>query len=234
MKRNSKNSQTCPKRRDKSTHPSLLVDRLHHSSIAFVITMTKLRLHERPGLQVRTRRQTRRAAALTSANTGTSPLMNLPPELRNRVYDLLINTGRLTKIHPNILAVNRQIHQEASPILYGNQQFEIHIHIDGVLVHGLRLGDKYMSLLELQWPSWLKYVRNLRIELHEPGDRIDDPEYRDKIKRLRKSWNVRKSNRAYSAPQPRSKDLLQMSQVLYSLCSFLQSSNKLNRLELAL
>ena len=160
--------------------------------------------------------------------------MNLPPELRNRVYDVLINTGKLTKTHPNILAVNRQIHQEASPILYGNQQFEIHIHIDGVLVHGLRLGDKYMSLLELQWPSWLKYVRNLRIELHEPGDRIDDPEYRDKIKRLRKSWNVRKSNRAYSAPQPRSEDLLQMSQVLYSLCSFLQSSNKLNRLELAL
>src|SRR5271170_1261815 len=59
--------------------------------------------------------------------------LNLPPEIRSSIYDLLLvaPNGIMTcshkdfKLYPQILRVCQQIHTEASPILYGKNQFHL-------------------------------------------------------------------------------------------------------------
>lgn len=79
--------------------------------------------------------------------------------------------------------------------------------IDGVLVDGLRLGDEVCLSLSYNSAIMPKACPNLRIEVHEPVDRADDPEYREKLRRRRRMSSVFKFNPVYSAPQPRSEDL---------------------------
>lgn len=72
----------------------------------------------------------------------TSPLLTLPLELRRQIYEQLLSPdpnrvhtlyhdreGReaFTGIDPKILRVNKQIHFEASPLLYENNKFLIHL-----------------------------------------------------------------------------------------------------------
>ncbi|KAK5127818.1 hypothetical protein LTR85_004934 [Meristemomyces frigidus] len=66
--------------------------------------------------------------------------LDLPPELRNRVYDDLVvteapllpsacqHTSRPSAAQPDITRVCRQIRQEALPMFYGLNQFDVHIH----------------------------------------------------------------------------------------------------------
>lgn len=77
----------------------------------------------------------------------TSPFLRLPGELRNEIYELLLTSPELTAqqrraasihtsscssalpkadIHPAILSTCRQIHAEATPILYARNTFSAH------------------------------------------------------------------------------------------------------------
>ncbi|RMZ16180.1 hypothetical protein D0860_01199 [Hortaea werneckii] len=67
--------------------------------------------------------------------------LSLSPELRNRIYDLLLRFDS-----PFILAVNRQIHDEAAGIFYYHNAFAFHhiLHLHGFVQH---LGSLRRSMM---------------------------------------------------------------------------------------
>jgi hypothetical protein len=78
-------------------------------------------------------RQPRRQPLPASLTSEPLCFLSLPPEIRSNIYDLLLvaPNGIMTcshkdfKPHPQILRVCQQIHTEASPILYGKNQFHL-------------------------------------------------------------------------------------------------------------
>jgi hypothetical protein len=78
-------------------------------------------------------RQHRREPVPASLISEPLCFLNLPPEIRSNIYDLLLvaPNGIMTcshkdfKPHPQVLRVCQQIHKEASLILYGKNQFHL-------------------------------------------------------------------------------------------------------------
>jgi hypothetical protein len=78
-------------------------------------------------------RQPRRKPVPASLISEPLGFLNLPPEIRSNIYDLLLvaPNGIMNcshkdfKPHPQILRVCQQIHVEASPILYSRNQFHL-------------------------------------------------------------------------------------------------------------
>ncbi|KAF2831492.1 hypothetical protein CC86DRAFT_463369 [Ophiobolus disseminans] len=108
---------------------------------------------------------------ITETNQGTSPLLRLPPELRNRIYRFAFY-GYVTvfedfnklpdnsRSHPSLLRVCRQIYYAAAPLLYEVSTFdvgdltivsllceEVHKDIRG-RIQSLRLGICYMPYFD--------------------------------------------------------------------------------------
>ncbi|KAI7246161.1 hypothetical protein KC343_g7820 [Hortaea werneckii] len=99
-------------------------------------------------------------------NKGAFPFLSLSPELRNRIYDLLLRLDSPITPSPkepssascralgtdrtasalSILAVNRQIHDEAVGIFYHNNAFVFHhiLHLNGFIQ---RLGSVRRSMI---------------------------------------------------------------------------------------
>ncbi|KAF2140283.1 uncharacterized protein K452DRAFT_299647 [Aplosporella prunicola CBS 121167] len=77
-------------------------------------------------------------ALATNTKSQGFPLLELPPELRNIIYKMVLHTERVnvsmlkpanvhrihvkpsTRLNPNLLLVNKQIHSEAGSFLYSN------------------------------------------------------------------------------------------------------------------
>ena len=133
--------------------------------------------------------------------------MDLSPELRTRVYRELLTFDNSWTCHPEILAVSKQLNEEATNILYGDNLFEVKIWPREVQAHGLRCGA--YSLMEvgfevgvdaLEWPGMLHKAQWLRISL--PQD-LMDPDWASEL--------------SHAAVQ----------QIMYSLCSFLSKKHQL-------
>ncbi|SMR54407.1 unnamed protein product [Zymoseptoria tritici ST99CH_3D1] len=92
--------------------------------------------------------------------------LELAPELRVFVYEELLTLQSHT-CHPQILATSRQMHREASNILYGDNLIEIRLTLYPVTVNGRicegELGRRRGS--KITWPAWLQRVQKLRIEV---------------------------------------------------------------------
>ncbi|KAK3107942.1 hypothetical protein LTR53_018008, partial [Teratosphaeriaceae sp. CCFEE 6253] len=143
------------------------------------------------------------------------PLMDLAPELRNRIYRELLLFHNSYYCQPGILATCKQITQEATKILYRDNLVEVKLQnvLDGsrfVHAHGHPCfrppktarppkaatcwdGD----VAKLQWPSFLRRAQWIRFSSHPGWDRHHD------------SANY----------------------VLYSLCSFLREDHDMVAIE---
>lgn len=107
--------------------------------------------------------------------------LNLPPEIRSSIYGLLLvaPNGTMTcshkdfKPHPQILRVCRQIHIEASPILYGKNQF--HLVVQNLrAIHSGRHGWTNCGARNIN------SIRRLNIDSY-PAPSLWDPFYDDQV-----------------------------------------------------
>jgi len=107
--------------------------------------------------------------------------LNLPPEIRSSIYDLLLvaPNGVMTcshkdfKPHPQILRVCQQIHTEASPILYGKNQF--HLVVQNLrAIHSGRHGWTNCGARNING------IRRLIIDSY-PAPSLWDPFYDDQV-----------------------------------------------------
>ena len=71
----------------------------------------------------------------------TVRFLELPPELRNKVYQELLVLHDSFTAHPQILRTCKLINNEASSTLYGDNLIEIKLYSDGVYTHGAQCGD---------------------------------------------------------------------------------------------
>jgi hypothetical protein len=108
-------------------------------------------------------------------------LLNLPPEIRSNIYDLLLvaPNGIMTCSHkdfiphPQILRVCRQIHTEASPILYGKNQF--HLVVQNLrVIHSGRHGWTNCGAKNIN------SIRRLNIDSY-PAPSLWDPFYDEQV-----------------------------------------------------
>ena len=107
--------------------------------------------------------------------------LNLPLEIRSSIYDLLLvaPNGIMTcshkdfNPHPQILRVCRQIHTEASPILYGKNQF--HLVVQNLrAIHSGRHGWTNCGARNIN------SIRRLNIDSY-PASSLWDPFYDDQV-----------------------------------------------------
>lgn len=93
---------------------------------------------------------------------------DLPPELRTQVYNELLVLQDSFTCYPQILRTCKEVSQEASKVLYGENLIEAKIYYDGVFVHGQRRG----ILQNFRWPLFLRKVQWLKLEvIGVPGRR---------------------------------------------------------------
>ena len=138
--------------------------------------------------------------------------MEFSPEIRNRVYRELLCFGNSWNCYPQILCTSNKVNKEASSFLYGDNLTEVKIWKDVVQAHGKKCGNfqptttdpRRDHITALEWPDFLKRAQWIRFSLAEP----DDATRRSMI-------------RADT-----------ISQVLYSLCSFLQGKHKTRSFQL--
>ncbi|SMQ51024.1 unnamed protein product [Zymoseptoria tritici ST99CH_3D7] len=134
--------------------------------------------------------------------------MELSPELRTRVYEELLILRDSFTCFPQILAASRQIKEEATNILYGDNLIDVRMLADGIYVHGEKCNeDRTDTKIIMTWPHWLRNVQFLRfsLELTFAGPRL-----------------TTMFAKAATKVAPAAADI-----VLYSLCSFLASEHKL-------
>ena len=89
--------------------------------------------------------------------------LDLYPEIRNRIYAMLLLKDDRTSGHPAILRVCKQINREATGILYGDNKFEVEIDMYGVSVTHACID--YYQHPTIQWPEFLRRALNLTIRL---------------------------------------------------------------------
>ncbi|SMY24687.1 unnamed protein product [Zymoseptoria tritici ST99CH_1A5] len=134
--------------------------------------------------------------------------MELSPELRTRVYEELLILRDSFTCFPQILAASRQIKEEATNILYGDNLIDVRMLADGIYVHGEKCNeDRTDTKIIMTWPHWLRNVQFLRfnLELTFAGPRL-----------------TTMFAKAATKFAPAAADI-----VLHSLCSFLASEHKL-------
>lgn len=74
----------------------------------------------------------------TANPLGTFRFLDLPAELRNKVYtNVLTRDPTKTRgAHPQLLATCRKIHDEASGLLYSLNQIDVYVHHHSITWHG--------------------------------------------------------------------------------------------------
>ncbi|KAK4611569.1 hypothetical protein CLAFUW4_13131 [Fulvia fulva] len=146
----------------------------------------------------------------TTSTTDAGPrtgFLDLPPEIRNAIYHLALNSHSALKIHyfsrekifrvtlvwnpqhslpwavtlsTNLLRICRQVHNEATPILYGSNCFEIHGQDAQVFLRAIGSSKQFLRHIHYSWPynklhykqavSLLKYATRLqRLDLQRYG-----------------------------------------------------------------
>ncbi|KJX93544.1 hypothetical protein TI39_contig4296g00013 [Zymoseptoria brevis] len=165
-------------------------------------------------------------AALEPEHDGPAfPFMDLSPELRTRVYEEVLILNDSFTCFPQILATSKEVNAEASNILYGDNLIDIRILVDGVYVHGKKVGEVHeevrksgrrrrnVMVVRTRWPRWLRQVQFLRFSLqHECGDS--------------RGW------RLFQGLQRLRFNIGHLDSILHSLCSFLASGHNLRSLQI--
>lgn len=146
--------------------------------------------------------------------------LDLPPEVRNRIYGHLLNTGSLRTCSLGILAVSRQVNTEASGLFYACNTFNVRVYRDRIAVDNV--GTYAGSLLDLgnmtnfPWPRPLQKAKSIAVVLQ-------DPVYH---------WETEKGSSEPSVILANHQRLLWSNWVLYSLCTFLEQTKQIRSMEL--
>ncbi|CAK1361695.1 hypothetical protein CB0940_02962 [Cercospora beticola] len=105
------------------------------------------------------------------ASQSSSPLLSLPSELRNAIYELLLIHDIRYPLHQrrrphdrfcaNILRTCKQVHAEAAPILYGENTFLAHANLLTTLPAFLlfKLPNNKTTLPPVLYPSVTKLIK---------------------------------------------------------------------------
>jgi hypothetical protein len=101
----------------------------------------------------------------------TFRFLDLPPELRDIVYDLLVNDGDI--VHHQILRTSKEVQSEAGNILFRDRTFRTAVRLEyaSLSFEGLRTGrmviwgGKYADGSRQQWPTLLRHVRKMELAL---------------------------------------------------------------------
>jgi len=97
--------------------------------------------------------------------------MKLLPEVRNKIYEELLVFHDSSSCHPGMLATCKQIHHEASGILYGDNMIDVKMQQhnswgdkkpehDGTVAHGRSCFDG--DVTNLQWPDFLHRLQKVK------------------------------------------------------------------------
>jgi hypothetical protein len=141
------------------------------------------------------------------AKPSFAAFMDLSPELRTRVYQEVLILQDSFTCYPQILATSKQVNQEASNILYGDNVIDVHLLADGVYVHGEKISE---SESRLSWPTWIRRVQFLRFSLKH-----------------HLTINVLRAYTLFGVSQGSLFLVADVDRVLHSLCSFLGSDHRL-------
>jgi hypothetical protein len=158
-------------------------------------------------------------AALKQADAArTFPFFfDLPPEQRNAVYEELLVLHDSYTCHPQILATCKQIKDEASNVLYGDNLIEICLgpwcrtnggYGDRVTIHGLA----HRSPPRV-WPAWLRKIQFLRITAPDIEHILDCP-------RVPRDFKIRSA--------------IEFDSTMHSLCSSLAIGHKLRSFDVSI
>lgn len=160
-------------------------------------------------------------AKLKSGNpNGMYGFLDLPPEVRNRIYGHLLNTGNLRTCSLGILAVSRQINSEASGVFYGYNTFKVRVYRDRIEVDNI--GTYAGSSLDLgnmtnfPWPSVLQKAKKISLILQDPLHH----------------WETELGSSDPFVNTTNRQRLLWLNWVLYSLCTFLEQTKQVRFMEL--
>lgn len=98
--------------------------------------------------------------------------LDLPPELKSRVYSASLDNGDISTACPNILGVCRQIHDEACGIPFSANEFKLVVVGSTVQIGGLKYGISTAqhpeAVMEIQWPDVLRKVENMTLAFAYP------------------------------------------------------------------
>ena len=143
--------------------------------------------------------------------------MDLPADLRKFIYEEALVFKDSWSCTAQILATCKQVHNEATYILYGANLIEIHIHDHGVETHGYSPGMPFHMFdafgrwpKKLMWHNFLRRAKKIRVTAKAPEK--TGPSYRFQ-----------------TVP-----DAVILNQIVYTLCSFLEGNHTLQSFELDL
>ena len=148
-------------------------------------TFTELKRFTRDrGIDAKLKDRKHVTRALRAADReATFRFFDLPPELRNIVYDLVLgveevedeNKIKYVVAEPAILASSKQVYNEASGLLYGERYFRLKLHLGkkpytlSLHLNGRFLRKAYagshddLEGLWIDWPSFLNRIQHLDV-----------------------------------------------------------------------
>ncbi|EME42320.1 hypothetical protein DOTSEDRAFT_36216 [Dothistroma septosporum NZE10] len=147
----------------------------------------------------------------------------IPAELRNRVYELLVDDESLASAYPRLLGSSGQIYDEASNMLYSSNAVTMKIGSSIVHVNGRRVrnhSSRSIATLYMKWPAVLKKVAHFRIAFTGTWQ---SQLTGGVTPSLQSSWKNKHRERASA-----------VNQVLFSLALFLLPKNNLKNVTLDL
>lgn len=169
--------------------------------------------------------------ALKAATTSRNSFMTLPGELRNMIYrEMLIFKDQNSRFRPScspqILRCNRQIKDEATDILYKENDFVIELDTLSLRAHGHRCGtfaplDAYLyrrgefarsgvQVGRIKWPTFLLRAARIHFKVAPPFHQLH----------MARSFDISHK--------------IDINHTLYWLCSFLSTRSSLRELEVDL
>ncbi|SMY24685.1 unnamed protein product [Zymoseptoria tritici ST99CH_1A5] len=93
----------------------------------------------------------------------TFRFLDLPPEMKNLIYEELLVLQDSYTCFPEILGTCRQIFKEGSNILYGDNEIGITLLPLRSVVHGKEYEGIENHPATFDWPEWINRVQHLRV-----------------------------------------------------------------------
>ncbi|SMR53527.1 unnamed protein product [Zymoseptoria tritici ST99CH_1A5] len=169
-----------------------------------------------------------RALKLADQSPYLPSFIGLAVEVKDLIYEELLGDLDTAASNLGILSVNKEIHREASDVLWRRNTFKITVGNQGIFTHGHRQECfaplRPSALFKPSWPVFIRKVRTLRIVFAVNTVRCGWPGYARTV-HLHSTTRV-----------PAEEQLVLLNHLLFSLSSFLSGSNDLRtvRLDLSL